>query len=282
MNVFISWSGDRSKTLALHLHDWLKAAVQRADPWMSERDLEPGQRWNEEISARLKDTNFGLICLTPENVLAPWLLFEAGALAKAVEAAHVVPVLLGVHQADLTFPLAQFQAVEADQAGLRSLASAVNRALGEHQLSPTVMNNIFTGLWPALEKALGAIPPAASGTLEGARRSDRQLLEDIVEGVRTVQRAFVPGKGVANLATADSYNWEDYYIKGVNLANTRGDSDVNLKALHAYASAIALMPKELPQNARSRVYAYRGAIFEAAWPAGRGRTGSRSGPALGN
>jgi hypothetical protein len=114
MKVFISWSGPRSKTFALYVHEWLKAAVQRAEPWMSERDIQPGQRWNEEISSRLKDTNFGIICLTPENLNAPWLLFEAGALAKAVDSAHVVPLLFGMRKAQLTFPLAQFQAVEAD------------------------------------------------------------------------------------------------------------------------------------------------------------------------
>ena len=67
MRVFISWSGARSKRLAFHLHQWLGAVVQRAEPWMSDRDLEAGQRWNEEISAKLKDTHFGIICLTREN-----------------------------------------------------------------------------------------------------------------------------------------------------------------------------------------------------------------------
>ena len=91
LDVFISWSGQRSKALALQLHDWLKAVVQRANPWMSERDIGAGQRWNEQISARLKDTHFGIICLTPENLNAPWLLFEAGAVAKALDLARVVP-----------------------------------------------------------------------------------------------------------------------------------------------------------------------------------------------
>jgi hypothetical protein len=103
MRVFISWSGTRSKRLAVHLHDWLGAVVQRAEPWLSDRDLEAGQRWNEEISAKLKDTHFGILCLTRENLAAPWLLFEAGALAKAIDSARVVPVLLGVARSDLTF-----------------------------------------------------------------------------------------------------------------------------------------------------------------------------------
>jgi len=96
VNIFISWSGARSKSLAILLHDWLRAVVQRASPWMSDRDIEAGQRWNEQISLRLKDTSFGIVCLTSENLNAPWILFEAGAIAKSVDSARVVPVLLGV------------------------------------------------------------------------------------------------------------------------------------------------------------------------------------------
>src|SRR5437868_7033183 len=147
MRVFISWSGTRSKRLAVHLYDWLGTVIQRAEPWMSDRDLEAGQRWNEEISAKLRDTHFGIICLTRENLAAPWLLFEAGALAKAVDSARVVPVLLGVARSDLTFPLAQFQAVESDESGMRSLAAAVNNTLGAERLPVTTLDNIFRGLW---------------------------------------------------------------------------------------------------------------------------------------
>jgi TIR domain-containing protein len=156
-----------------------KAVVQRAEPWMSARDLEAGQRWNEEISSKLKDTHFGIISLTRENLGAPWLLFEAGALAKAVDSARVVPVLLGVGPSDLTFPLAQFQSVEADQSGLRSLAATVNNALGTDRLQATTLDSIFAGLWPGLAAAIASIP--APSLVSGPNRTDRQLLEELVE-----------------------------------------------------------------------------------------------------
>ena len=52
LDVFISWSGQRSRAVALALRDWLKAVVQRANQWMSERDIGAGERWDEQISAR--------------------------------------------------------------------------------------------------------------------------------------------------------------------------------------------------------------------------------------
>lgn len=262
MRVFISWSGTRSKALAFQLHDWLKTVVQLSDPWMSERDIEPGQRWNEEVSSRLRDTHFGIICLTPENLSAPWLLFEAGALAKALDSARVVPVLLGIKKADLAFPLAQFQAEDADREGFWRLVVALNSSVGEKKLSEIQLNKIFTGLWPTLEAVLAALPPESSAATGRVRRGDRELLEEVLEGMRVIRRAITPESVDQTLALAESIKWDDFYIRGVNLANSRGGDGKNLAALRAYNEAIALAPADLENNTRSRLHAYRGAILK--------------------
>ena len=129
MNVFISWSGEASKTFAIAVNNWLKQAMQKVKPWMSDAEIGPGERWNEKVSASLKETNFGIICVTPENLTAPWILFEAGALAKAVDSARVVPLLLGAKNTDLVTPLSQFQAVMADKNGFLKLAAVLNSEL---------------------------------------------------------------------------------------------------------------------------------------------------------
>ena len=78
-NVFIRWSGPRSKSAAEALKDWLPTILQTARPWMSATDIEKGTRWREEFAAALDTMKAGIICLTPENLAAEWLLFEAGA-----------------------------------------------------------------------------------------------------------------------------------------------------------------------------------------------------------
>ena len=40
-NIFISLSGERSKTVALAFKEWLPAILQSAEPWMSETDKVP-------------------------------------------------------------------------------------------------------------------------------------------------------------------------------------------------------------------------------------------------
>jgi hypothetical protein len=84
VKIFLSWSGLRSNALAKALREWLKSVIVTIDPWMSEEDIEKGQRWSTEIAKRLSNCKFGIICVTRENVGKPWLNFEAGAISKTV------------------------------------------------------------------------------------------------------------------------------------------------------------------------------------------------------
>ena len=88
MKVFISWSGERSKIVAEALRDWLPAVIQSVKPWVSSKDIDKGSRSFAEIQAQLKDAQFGIACLTPENLTEMWIHFESGAVAKAVGNDH--------------------------------------------------------------------------------------------------------------------------------------------------------------------------------------------------
>ena len=123
--VFLSWSGDASYTVALALHEWLPAILQNIKPFMSSEDLRKGGRWNKDLADELQQTNFGIICLTPDNVEAPWILFEAGALSKFVDESHVAPFLVNVRPSDLPKPLTQFNAATADKVDFRKLLKTI-------------------------------------------------------------------------------------------------------------------------------------------------------------
>jgi hypothetical protein len=103
MKVFISWSGVRSKAVAQTLHDWLPQVMNAVEPWMSSEDMRKGSLWRLTLAEELESTHVGVICLTPENLRAPWLLFEAGALSKLYREkdAHVCTYLIGMRFADV-------------------------------------------------------------------------------------------------------------------------------------------------------------------------------------
>lgn len=126
MRVFISWSGDASHRLALALRDLIRGTVPAAEPWVSSEDIEPGSRWSRVLAAQLEASSFGLVCVVPANLEAPWIHFEAGAIAKSVSEGRLIPVLCGVSPRALPGPLAQFQAIDCSQAGLHKLVGQLN------------------------------------------------------------------------------------------------------------------------------------------------------------
>ena len=189
MKVFISWSGERSKAVAQAWHDWLPNVIQAVEPWMSETDIAKGARWGMDMARELDETRVGIICLTPENLNAPWILFEAGALSKTLEETYVCPYLFDVRPADLEGPLAQFQAAIANEEGTKKLVQTINRALGEEALTEERANETFEVWWPQLQERLASVS-AAEGE-QGTGRSDREILEAVLVSIREVERQVV-------------------------------------------------------------------------------------------
>jgi len=182
METLISWSGDRSRGVAEALREWLPYVLQRVKPWMSAKDIYAGTRWAAELGTRLAQINFGIVCVTQENSNAPWVLFEAGALAKSLEVGHVVPVLFEMKSTDLEGPLSQFQAVEVNDEGMRSLILSLNQALPEeHRMTDERTRNTFEAWWPKLKKDVDEIPTQVPLSAMKPARSERELLEELLD-----------------------------------------------------------------------------------------------------
>jgi len=134
MKVFISWSGELSKQVAELLRDWIPNLLQFVEPWMSNQDIESGSVWFDEISKELSENGIGILCLTPENLEAPWLLFEAGALFKGLTKNRVCPLLINLRKTDVKPPLSQLNLTLADREGILKLIRSINEHGGEKKL----------------------------------------------------------------------------------------------------------------------------------------------------
>jgi EAL domain-containing protein (putative c-di-GMP-specific phosphodiesterase class I) len=158
MKVFLSWSGVRSKYIAESLRGWIPRVIQAVKPWMSDIDIPAGARWQGDIADELDEANFGVICVTQENMHKPWLMFEAGALSKSMKASHVCPLVYSMELGALSGPIAQFQANLLNEDGVFQVLKAINSALPENSLDAAHLKDQFDVMWPRLQQMLASIP----------------------------------------------------------------------------------------------------------------------------
>ncbi len=187
MNVFISWSGTRSKQLGEALRDWLPGVLQLVKPYFTPSDTEKGTRWESEIAKELETSEIGILCVTRDNIHSDWVMFEAGALSKVLDKSHVCPVLFGITNTDLAGPLKQFQTTEFTKEDFHKLITLMNNHLADNRLSSKTLDGVFEKWWPDIEKKIQAILNEESPSEEPVR-SDRDLLVEILELSRSAAK----------------------------------------------------------------------------------------------
>lgn len=237
MKVFISWSEARSKAVAEALYSWLPTIIQPVRPWMSEHDIDKGTRGLPAISRQLEETQFGIICLTPENLGAPWLLFEAGALSKSQDQARVWTFLYGLEHTDIRGPLAQFQHTKMGMDDVQRLLRAINTAQGEPLITERQLDTAFNRGWAEFERQLKAIPASQEVVPE---RTERDMIKEILEIVRAHARD----------RQQTSYEADRYFASFMPLVTDAFGNNPNTQA-----SELARTASELQHLAKVRLLA---------------------------
>ena len=144
MRTFISWSGTNSHKAAEALKEWLPFLFQTIEPWLSSSDIMAGTRWANELAENLDEIDFGILCLTQNNVNSPWIMFEAGALSKSLKKGRIVPYLIGINPKDLNnSPLSQFQCVASDKIGTKKLIVSIAESLERNVRTPPTLEKVF-------------------------------------------------------------------------------------------------------------------------------------------
>jgi hypothetical protein len=187
MKIFITWSGLRSRAVAEALKEYLPLIVNAFSPWLSSADIDKGANWAIELSTALATARAGIICLTPSNLLEPWILFEAGAIAKTVtEKPLACTLLIGLKSSDLTGPLALFQDTKLAEDDLLQLVKTLNNALGKDALKESQVEKAFRSFWPGLKERLDNLP--ADKHAGRPQRPEREMIEEILDTVRSTSQ----------------------------------------------------------------------------------------------
>ena len=174
MNIFICWSGDRSKRLANALQTYLpqfipvfQSAPDKNSLFVSD-DITKGSRWFDEVERQLDVADAGLVCITREALQSGWIHFEAGALARAVRKnatkarAHggtLYTYLLGVQPDELTGPLAEYQSTRFDREDTKRLCAAIAGSMKDDAPPRATWEAAFDQKWKAFAETVMGIGP---------------------------------------------------------------------------------------------------------------------------
>lgn len=186
MKVFLSWSGNISKEIAEELNKWIPTVVQFVKPYFSPSDIEKGSKWDSEITKNLNESTIGIICVTPNNMHSPWILFEAGALSNKLEKSRVCPLLFELSNPDLTGPLATFQTTIFNKVEFKKLIQTINKQLGENKVADSILDETFEMFFPKLESKVNEIikKNQPENNTKVVERTERDILEEILELAR--------------------------------------------------------------------------------------------------
>jgi hypothetical protein len=204
VKVFISWSGARSRRAAEALKRRLRGMLHVLEPYVSSVDMRSGADWWHELTEGLREAQFAIICLTPENMAGRWLHFEAGACWKALPEQQVCPLLFcGVGIENLEEPLKRFHARVFSEEGVRKLALDLNGKLGPQAIASSDLEESFKLYWP---KLLKEAPTADTDLPEGEGEAPQlpdfdqeAVLLEILEAVRLRGEPapyYTPGDGL--------------------------------------------------------------------------------------
>ncbi len=201
MNIFISWSGATCRKAAEALKEWLPSVVQSVKPFVSSQDIVKGSRSLEVLGTELEGSSFGIVCVSKSTQDAPWINFEAGALARFLTGSRVVPFLLDLRDAELVGPLAQFQAVNSQsREDVLKLMYAIND-FADPPAPRGVLERSFAVFWEDLNTRLDEVrrlltalagsnvaESGAESSGQSQSRTDRQLLEEVLVLLREEKR----------------------------------------------------------------------------------------------
>ena len=244
MKVFISWSGSISRQIAKSFYDWLPSVLQNVEPFMSSEDIEKGARWLSSMTTELQDCHFGLICLTPENLTAPWIHFEAGSLSKMIDRSRLVPILFKLEPSDVQGPLTQFQMVNFGQEEMLQLLRGINNASEERKLEETRLESIFTKFWPELESSLGKIKLIPTERSQSGSAESKEAIRPILEEILVLSRQLAATSN-DHLVLRDNREVKDILQEWIRLRALWKDFILSVKGEGEPNEGSLLVPKEV-------------------------------------
>jgi hypothetical protein len=186
VKIFVSWSGDRSKSLATLLKTWMPNVLATAEIWLSDVDIQKGVQWMNAITAAASTSDAGLVVITPENVGSPWINFEAGAMVRSFGDERLCPLLLGLNKADLPTPLGGYNATAVES---RDDFEKLVLSLRPGEIPEPVARHAFAREWDAMNEQVQVLLRQKPEEDAPPARTEEDKIDEILDHIRSQARS---------------------------------------------------------------------------------------------
>lgn len=188
--IFLSWSGELSRQIALALREWFGEVFESLEVWVSDVDIDLGARAVPTIDANLDRAIGAILVLTVTNQSAPWVNFEAGALSRQLQGnpRSVIPLLVDADDiGQLKSPLSAFQGALLTREGVEKVVSALFELQGK---DPRRAGSRMDAYWPILESRIGEI---RSSHLIAPIQKPLPSTQDLEDHLNRIERLIAAG-----------------------------------------------------------------------------------------
>ena len=197
MDVFLSWSTERSQKLAKIFNEWITNVLPTVKTYISTEQIGPGDRWSDSIGKGLETNFMGIFFMVEENVDSPWLNFEAGAISKNIEGSKVIPLLHDMKPEQINGPIAQFQAKLINQEpDIFSIVKQINTGINdERKINNEILKKLFDKWYPDFVEEYTKFCNDNPGPIETEDKKSSNLLDsedqigEILNIVRSLRRS---------------------------------------------------------------------------------------------
>lgn len=218
MKIFISWSKEKSGLYAQAIKEWLPNVIQKLDLFISSEDISKGGIWFNKIAQELEETNFGIVCITPENYNEPWILFESGAIYKKVNTSKICAVLFDMEKGELKGPLSHFNLTDFSKNEFFKLVKSVNESLAENKLDNAILGSSFEKWWGDLEERITKIRETYKNSKPVKRGTD-DMVSEILINVREIRN---------NMTSSASSSLRDRISRQIDFSQTQNRNSTDL------------------------------------------------------
>lgn len=200
-NVFIGWSGPLSGRTAQLLKWFIDITFGDDTAFVSSQDIRSGEMWFDVVRTALAGARFAILCLTKDNLSAPWLHFESGAISAASLAAadksfkkpRVCSICVDFNDMSLVRPpLSFFQNRLMNKSEIFDLMTDINLALPTRR-SEKNLEHLLNTHWESVDKgvreAQAQLPPQIpqiASTQDGAAAAEIATRLETIEALLRV------------------------------------------------------------------------------------------------